>query len=251
MLPTYDEAENVLGLTRRVLALAPDLHVLVVDDASPDGTGDLVAREMRTEPRLALIRRAGKQGLGTAYLAGFRHGLDRGYGVVVTMDCDFSHDPEHLPALLAAAERPDMVIGSRYVDGGGIADWPWHRRALSSFANRYARTLLRLPVRDCTSGYRCYSRRVLETVDPFSIRASGYSFLEEMVYRVHHAGFRIAETPIVFRDRRLGKSKINRAEIFRAAFHVLATAVGSRRVSLSGASPPAASEAPCPIAANS
>jgi dolichol-phosphate mannosyltransferase len=224
VVPTYNEAENVLPLARAVLAQKEGLDVLVVDDASPDGTGDLVEAAMATEPRLRLIRRGAKLGLGGAYVAGFRYGLDRGYDRMVTMDGDFSHDPRYLPELLDAAARHDLVIGSRYVRGGGIVNWPIHRRALSAFANLYVRLLLRLPARDCTSGFRCYRREVLEAVDPAGVRASGYSFLEEMVWRVHHGGFRIGEIPIVFEDRHRGVSKINRSEIFRAAWHVLASA---------------------------
>jgi dolichol-phosphate mannosyltransferase len=225
VLPTYNEAPNVLTLTQAVLAVDRALDVLVVDDASPDGTGDLVERERAREPRLSLLRRAGKLGLGTAYLAGFRYGLERGYGSVLTMDCDGSHHPRHLPSLLAALEQYDMVVGSRYVAGGGIANWPGHRRALSAFANLYARLLLRLPVRDCTSGYRGYRREVLETVDPFEIRSSGYSFLEEMAWRVARCGFRIGEVPILFEQRTLGVSKIDSSEIYLAAWRVLALAL--------------------------
>jgi dolichol-phosphate mannosyltransferase len=235
VLPTYNEAENVLGLAAEVLAADPSLEILVVDDASPDGTGELVAEAARHEPRLSLLRRPGKLGLGTAYLAGFRHGLERGYERVLTMDCDRSHNPRHIPSLLAAMERADCAIGSRYVPGGAIRNWPWHRRALSAFANLYARTLLRLPVRDVTSGFRCYAREVLATVDPFSIRASGYSFLEEMALRVHRAGFRIAEVPIVFEQRTLGVSKIDSSEIYRAAWHVLAAALRPAPSSRAGA----------------
>ncbi len=224
VLPTYDEAENVLLLSEEVLAQDSSLDVLVIDDNSPDGTGDLVEAQMAKEPRLGLVRRPGKLGLGTAYLAGFRHALDRGYGRVITMDCDFSHPPRYLPGILEMSQRFDLVIGSRYVAGGGIANWPAHRRALSAWANFYTRTLLRLPVRDCTAGFRCYKRGVLEAVDPFAVAVSGYSFLEELVWRIHHAGFRIGEYPIVFEDRLRGASKISRAEIFRAAGHVLATA---------------------------
>lgn len=229
VIPTYNEAENVLILVKEVLAQDPALDVLVVDDASPDGTADLVERQQEHEPRIGLLRRAGKLGLGTAYLAGFRHGLDRGYDRILTMDCDLSHNPRHLQKILDAMDDHDMVIGSRYVPGGGISNWSWHRRVLSRFANFYTRTLLRLPVRDCTSGYRCYGRRVLEAVAPFEMRSSGYAFLEEMVYRVHRDGFRIGEIPIVFEDRLAGASKINQAEIHRAAWHVLATAVRDRR----------------------
>ncbi len=225
VLPTYNEAENVLTIARAVLAVDASLDVLVVDDASPDGTGDLVERERAREPRLSLLRRAGKLGLGTAYLAGFRCGLDRGYGRIFTMDCDGSHHPRYLPALLAAFEDHDMVVGSRYVPGGGIANWPRSRRALSAIANLYARLLLRLTLRDCTSGYRGYTREVLETVNPFEIRSSGYSFLEEMAWRVTRCGFRIGEVPILFEQRTLGVSKIDSSEIYLAAWRVLALAL--------------------------
>ena len=225
ILPTYDEAENVLPLSQEILAADPDLEILVVDDASPDGTGDLVEQAGKDEPRLHLLRRSGKLGLGSAYLAGFRYGLDRDYDRILTMDCDGSHHPRHLPAVLEAARTHDMVIGSRYVPGGGVVNWPWSRRALSTFANFYTRLLLRVPTHDNTAGFRCHSREVLETVDPFHIRSSGYSFLYEMVYRVHKAGFRIAEVPIVFEERRGGVSKIDSSEIYRAAWHVLVTAL--------------------------
>lgn len=225
VIPTYNEAENILPLARDVLAQSPRLDVLVVDDASPDGTGRLVAEAGASEPRLRLLARAGKLGLGTAYLAGFRYGLDHGYGLVFTMDGDGSHAPSYLPALLEAARSHDLVLGSRYVPGGGIENWPLHRRALSAFANFYTRTLLRLPVRDCTAGFRGYSRDVLLRVDPFSVRSSGYSFLEEMLCRVVRAGFCVGEVPIVFRDRTRGESKINRSEIYRAAWHVLVMAL--------------------------
>jgi len=228
VIPTYDEAENILPLAREVLAQSPALEVLVVDDASPDGTGRLVADAAAREPRLHLLARSGKLGLGTAYLAGFRHGLAGGYDFVFTMDGDGSHAPAHLPALLEAARGCDLVVGSRYVPGGGIRNWPLSRRALSAFANFYTRALLRLPVRDCTSGYRGYARAALEAVDLGGIRSSGYSFLEEMLYRVQRAGFRIREVPIVFQDRTLGASKINRSEIYRAAWHVLVTALRER-----------------------
>ncbi len=225
VLPTYDEAENILPLSELVLAVAPGLDVVVVDDNSPDGTGDLVAERARTETRLHLIRRAGKLGLGTAYLAGFRYGLEHGFDQVFTMDADFSHNPKYIPRMLEEMERHDVVIGSRYVPGGGIENWPVHRRILSAFANFYARTLLRLPVHDCTAGFRCYSADVLETVEPFDIKASGYSFLEEMAFRVCRCGFSVGEVPIVFENRRAGSSKIDSPEIYRAAWHVLVTAL--------------------------
>ncbi len=230
VLPSYNEAQNAVPLSREVLACAAGLEVLVVDDASPDGTGDLVEKEAQRESRLHLLRRADKLGLGSAYLAGFRYGLEHGYDLVLTMDCDFSHHPRYLPDILAAALHHDLVIGSRYVPGGGISNWPLRRRVLSWCANLYTRRLLRLPVRDCTAGYRCYRRAVLQRVGIGEIRSSGYAFLEEMVLRVHRAGFRIAEIPIVFEDRTRGASKISHREIYRAAWHVLVAAVRPPRL---------------------
>ena len=225
ILPTYNEADNVLALVSQVLEQSPAIEVLVVDDNSPDGTGRLVAETALGEPRLHLLQRPGKLGLGTAYLAGFRYGLDHAFELVFTMDCDFSHNPKYLPVMLEALERHDVVVGSRYVPGGGILNWPWHRRVLSRFANSYARTLLRLELHDCTAGYRGYRREVLEAVDPFRIRSSGYSFLEEMAWRVTRCGFSIGEIPIVFEQRKAGASKIESSEIYRAAWTVLRTAL--------------------------
>jgi dolichol-phosphate mannosyltransferase len=210
IVPTYNEKDNVLPL---------------FDDASPDGTGDIVAEAAKKEPRIGLIRREGKLGLGTAYLAGFSRGLEQGYDYVFTMDADRSHNPRYLPAMLEMLDRNDMVIGSRYVTGGGIENWPVHRRALSTFANFYTRIMLGISVNDCTSGFRGYRREVLETVDPFEVKSSGYSFLYEMVYRVSRAGYQIGEVPIVFEQRVAGDSKINSSEIYIAALRVLVTAV--------------------------
>jgi len=230
ILPTYNEAENVLDLFRLVLAEDPRIEVLVVDDASPDGTGDLVERAQTSEPRLHLVRRSSKLGLGTAYLCGFRFGLDHGFDFIFTMDCDFSHNPRYLPDLIELLGRRDMVIGSRYVPGGGIENWPWPRRLLSKFANFYARTLLRIDARDCTAGYRGYRRELLEAVDPFQIRSSGYSFLEEMAWRVARYGFSIGEIPIVFEQRNAGVSKIESSEIYLAAWYVLLTALRGQKL---------------------
>lgn len=229
ILPTYNEKDNVIVLSEGVLAESDKVEILVVDDASPDGTGDLVERAGEGEPRLHLLRRAGKLGLGTAYLAGFRYGLEEGYDAIFTMDADRSHNPRHLPAMLSLLEEDDMVVGSRYVPGGGIENWPIHRRLLSTFANFYARTMLRITVNDCTSGYRGYRREVLETIDVFALRASGYSFLEQIVWRVDSAGFSIAEVPILFTDRQAGASKIATSEIFKAAWDVLANRRKRRR----------------------
>jgi len=228
VLPSYNEAENVIPLIDGILEADSALDVLVVDDASPDGTATLVAEAGSKQPRVHLLRREGKLGLGSAYIAGFRFGLERDYERVLTMDCDFSHHPRYLPAILLAAKRADLVIGSRYVPGGGVLNWPLHRRALSRFANFYTRTLLRLPVRDCTAGFRCYRREVLESVGFDEIESSGYAFLEEMVSRTHWAGFCIAEVPIIFADRVRGTSKISQQEIYRAAWHVARSALRRR-----------------------
>ncbi|MFP6641109.1 MAG: polyprenol monophosphomannose synthase, partial [Myxococcota bacterium] len=203
------------------------IDVLVVDDASPDGTADLVKEIRAGEPRVHLIERPAKLGLGTAYLAGFRFGLDAGHSLIFTMDCDFSHNPSYLPRMITELAECDVVVGSRYIEGGGIENWPWYRLVLSKFANFYARTLLRLQIRDCTAGFRGYRREVLEVVDPFQVRSSGYSFLEEMAWRVTRFGFRIAEIPIVFEQRKAGSSKIESQEIYRAAWNVLITAFRS------------------------
>ncbi len=230
VLPSYNEAENAVPLARDILARDASLEVLVIDDASPDGTAERVEKAREREPRLHLLRRGAKLGLGSAYLAGFRYGLERSYDCILTMDCDYSHHPRYLPGMLAAARDHDLVIGSRYVPGGGISNWPLRRRILSWFANLYTRVLLRLPVRDSTAGFRCYRRQVLERVGIEAMRSSGYSFLEDMVLRVYRAGFRIIELPIVFEDRTRGASKINHSEIYRAAWHVLVTAVRPPRL---------------------
>jgi dolichol-phosphate mannosyltransferase len=225
VLPSYNEAENVVALSRDIIQRDMALDVLVVDDNSPDGTARLVEEEIEREPRLHLLKRPAKLGLGSAYLAGFDYGLERDYELILTMDCDYSHHPRYLPAILSAMDECDVAVGSRYVAGGGVANWPIHRVLLSRFANRYARALLGVTVRDCTAGFRCYKREVLETVDPGAVRSSGYSFLEEMIYRVDRAGFRIREVPIIFEDRVGGTSKISQREIYRAAVHVLSMAI--------------------------
>jgi len=231
VVPTYNESPNLRPLVGEILAQPVDLHVLVVDDNSPDGTGE-VADALSTEHagRVHCVHRSGKLGLGTAHVAGFLFGIDHGYSRVLTMDGDRSHNPRYIPDILAAMQSNDMVIGSRYMPGGGLVNWPLYRRLLSGGANLFTRMLLQLPVADCTSGYRCYSREVLETVEPQNVRGSGYSFLEQMVWKVHAAGFRVGEVPIVFVNRHEGASKIDRSEIIRAAWHVLATAVAPPRV---------------------
>ncbi|WP_448591151.1 polyprenol monophosphomannose synthase [Thermoflexus hugenholtzii] len=221
IIPTYNERENIEALLRAILSLPLDLEVVVVDDHSPDGTGEIVDRMAAADPRIHVIHRPAKLGLGTAYTTGFRFGLARGYERLLTMDADFSHNPAHLPDLLARSQEADLVIGSRYVPGGEVIDSPWYRRLLSRGANRFARLMLGLTPRDVTAGFRCYRPQVLEAIAPETIRAEGYAFLIEITYRAQRAGFRIAEVPIRFQDRRYGRSKISRREIWRALGTVL------------------------------
>ena len=210
IVPTYNERENVAGLAAAVHAAAPQAHLLFVDDASPDGTGAVLDALAAADPRVTVLHRAGKLGLGTAYIEGFRLGLARGYEYLIEMDADFSHDPRYLPEMLRRAEGgADVVIGSRYVPGGGTANWDAFRRVLSRGAAVYARAVLGFAVRDPTAGFVCYRRRVLEAVDLAAVRSEGYGFQIEMKYRATGAGFHIEEMPIVFEERRLGKSKMS------------------------------------------
>jgi len=220
VIPTYNEQENIGEIVPCILAY-PRFRVLVVDDNSPDGTGDLVREMSRTEPRVGLLSRAGKLGLGSAYIAGFRRVLSEGAAFIFEMDADFSHDPAYLPQLLEAAEtRYDLVIGSRYVPGGGTTDWGVVRRFISRGGNLYAGLILGLPIADSTGGFRCYRRDVLKTLDLDAVRSNGYSFQIEMAYRTLRAGFRVGETPIIFPDRRVGKSKMSRRIVFEALINV-------------------------------
>lgn len=210
VVPTYNEAEGIETLLSRVLTADPDLQVLVVDDSSPDGTGKIVTRIAESTDRLKLLTRPKKEGLGKAYVAGFMHGLAAGFEQFIEMDADLSHDPADLPRLLEAAGGADLVIGSRYVDGGDVAGWTRGRELLSRSANYYARMTLRLQIHDVTAGFRCYRREVLELIDLNSIESGGYAFQVEMTYRTDRAGFRIVEVPIVFKERVAGQSKMSR-----------------------------------------
>jgi len=223
VIATYNERENIGPLVTEVLEYAPGSKVLVVDDNSPDGTGEEVRRMALADGRVKLLERPAKLGLGTAYLAGFREAVAGGFDRMLTMDADFSHHPQHLPAILDRAAQPgvDVVIGSRYVPGGGVVGWPIHRRVLSFGANTFARLLLGLKPHDCTGAYRCYSRQVVEALEQGSVVSHGYSSLLELVWRCQHAGFVIAEVPITFADRELGESKVSRSEIFRGLTTVL------------------------------
>jgi dolichol-phosphate mannosyltransferase len=211
IIPTYNERDNVRAIADAILAAAPEVHILFVDDNSPDGTGAIADELAAREPRVRVLHRAGKLGLGTAYLEGFHRGLADGYDLLVEMDADFSHDPKYLaPMLELAHARADMVIGSRYTDGGGTLNWGIGRQIISRGGGFYARTVLGVGVRDLTAGFVCYRRKVLETIDLEGIRSEGYGFQIEMKYRVLKAGFRVEEMPIVFVDRRVGQSKMSR-----------------------------------------
>ncbi len=212
-IPTFNEAGNIERTVRAVCEqldrLEPgDYRVLIVDDGSPDGTAALAA-ELSAELPVEVLPRHAKEGLGRAYLAGFERALAGGAELVIVMDADYSHDPAYIPALIAASEHADLVLGSRYVPGGGVVDGPWLRRTLSRAGSWYARTLLGVEIRDLTGGYRCIRRPVLEQVDPASLRAQGYVFNIELTYRALGEGFRVTEVPISFADRTIGRSKIS------------------------------------------
>lgn len=220
IVPTYNEVDNLALLAPALLALPLVVEVIVVDDNSPDGTGRLADEMAAADRRVVPLHRPAKLGLGTAYVAGFRAALARGADRIVTMDADFSHHPRYVPYVVALTQRVDLGIGSRYVPGGGTSNWGPERQVLSSGANALARAALGLPAHDCTAGFRCYRRAVLETIDLDAIRSNGYSFLIEMLYHVVAAGFTVAETPIIFENRRHGSSKISEDEIVKAGVTV-------------------------------
>jgi dolichol-phosphate mannosyltransferase len=215
-LPTYNEKDNVERICRAILAASPALDVLVIDDNSPDGTGAIADRLAAEGPRVQVLHRAGKQGLGKAYLAGFAWALERGYRLVLEMDADFSHDPRYLPAMLAGAADADLVLGSRYVPGGGTVNWGLGRKLLSRGGSLYARTILGLGVRDLTGGFKCFRREVLEAIDLGSVACTGYAFQIELTYRAVRRGFRVLEVPIVFADRQVGQSKMSKRIVLEA-----------------------------------
>ena len=221
VVPTYNEADNIERLVAQILALNLDLHVIIVDDNSPDGTGEIADRLAAADGRVQVIHRQGKLGLGTAYIAGFKKALSQGVPFVMSMDADFSHDPGHIPAMVQKGASCDLVIGSRYVKGGGTRDCTVLRRLLSRGANLFARIMLGLHAHDCTAGFRCYRRHVLEAIELDTIFSSGYSFLIEMLYRCQKKGFSVGEVPIIFVNRQQGASKISRLEIIKAIYTVL------------------------------
>jgi dolichol-phosphate mannosyltransferase len=221
VLPTFEEARNI----ERVVAdargkLPADAQVLIVDDNSADGTGEIAARLEREGEAVHYLHRPRKEGLGPAYIAGFRRALAEGAGLVIEMDADFSHEPAYLPRLLEAAGRADVVIGSRYVPGGGVSDWGPLRRAISRGGSSYARLVLGTEVRDLTGGFKCFRREVLEAIDLDAVRSRGYAFQVEMTYRAIELGFEVVEVPIVFRDRQAGASKMSRSIVLEAIWRV-------------------------------
>ncbi len=211
VIPTYNERDNIEAITKAALAADPRVDVLIVDDNSPDGTGQLADQLAAKEPRVQVLHREKKEGLGKAYLHAFRWGLEHGYQRLIEMDADFSHDPKYLPQFLDAADAgADVVVGSRWVEGGGTVNWGVGRQLLSQGGSLYARTVLGVPLRDLTAGFLCFNRRVLEAIDLDQVRSSGYSFQIELKYRALRKGFVVKEIPIVFEDRRVGQSKMSR-----------------------------------------
>jgi dolichol-phosphate mannosyltransferase len=255
VIPTYEERDNLRPVLARLDEAAPDAHVLIVDDASPDGTGELADELAAADPRITVLHRPGKEGLGAAYLAGFSWALQRDYQVVVQMDADGSHPPEALPSMLDALGDADLVLGSRYVSGGEVRNWPAHREWLSRGGNLYSRVALGISVRDVTAGYRAFRRQVLAELDLDRVSSQGYCFQIDMAWRAVQGGFRVVEVPITFTERQRGKSKMSGAIVTEAFLQVARW--GTRRVlRRSGpsstdpaAGPPAPPESPAAPAA--
>ncbi len=220
IVPTYNEIENIERIIETVLAKAGDIEILVLDDNSPDGTALRVKFMQSSEPRLHLIERPGKMGLGSAYVTGFKYALQNGYEYIMEMDADFSHNPEDVPRLIEAAKKYDLVIGSRYCNGVNIINWPFKRLLISYFASKYVRVITGMPVKDPTGGFKCFNRKVLESIDLDKILSDGYAFQIEMNFRSWVKGFRIKEIPIVFTERLNGVSKMSRHIVWEAAWMV-------------------------------
>jgi len=221
IIPTYNESDNIPYLVSQILALPINAHVIVVDDNSPDGTGQLVDEIARTEPRVHAVHRPAKLGLGTAHIAGMRHAITLNLDPIVSMDADFSHQPRYISDLIVGLDQVDVMIGSRYVRGGGMQGRNLRLRFVSWGANFFARTMLNLKAHDCTSGFRAYRRAVLESINLDMIFSNGYSFLIEMLFLCQARGWRVGESAIIYEDRRAGTSKISRAEIYKATYTVL------------------------------
>ena len=220
IIPTYNEKENIGEIIPVILEKDPSIEVLIVDDNSPDGTGRVADEMAKENSRIKVIHREKKAGLGTAYKTGFRYALDNGYDHVFEMDADFSHDPKYIPLFLEAIKKADLVLGSRYVSGVNVINWPMSRLLLSYYANVYTRWVTGLPVRDATGGFKCFRREVLERIDLDKVQSEGYSFQIEMSFRAWKKGFKIQEVPIVFEDRRVGQSKMSKKIVREAIWRV-------------------------------
>ncbi len=220
IIPTYNERENIERVVPLVLEKDPSIHVLIVDDNSPDGTGEIADRMAKENDRIFVIHRQNKSGLGTAYITGFKFALEKDFDYVFEMDCDFSHDPKYIPDFLQTVKEHDLVLGSRYISGVNVINWPMSRLLLSYYANVYSRIVTGLPVRDATGGFKCFRREVLKAIDLEEVKSNGYSFQIEMSFRAWKKGFRIKEIPIVFEDRRLGQSKMSKKIVREAVWMV-------------------------------
>ncbi|MEA2104255.1 MAG: polyprenol monophosphomannose synthase [Candidatus Cloacimonadota bacterium] len=220
IVPTYNESENMPKLIPEILKQDERIELLIVDDNSPDHTADIVKQEIKKNPRIHLIERAGKMGLGSAYITGFHYGIENKYDYILEMDADFSHDPNALPNLLEAIKTADLVIGSRYCDGINVVNWPFKRLILSVFASKYVRFITGMPVKDPTGGFKCFRRKVLEELDLNRIISEGYSFQVELNYKTWKHNFRISEIPIVFEERRNGQSKMSKKIVYEAIIRV-------------------------------
>ncbi len=216
VIPTYNECENIEKMIHRLIELYPNIHILVVDDNSPDGTGKYVENKSKEDDRIHVIHRAGKLGLGTAYVAGFKHVLEKGYDYIIQMDADFSHDPKEVGNLLKAIEENDLVIGSRYIQGVNVINWPMSRLLLSYFASIYTRVITGMPVMDATGGFKCFRSEVLKSINLDKVKSNGYSFQIEMNFKTYKKNFRIKEIPIVFTDRIEGTSKMSKKIVHEA-----------------------------------
>jgi len=226
VIPTYNERDNIESLIEEIHRYVPDAHILIVDDNSPDGTWKLVEEISRKDERVHLIKRPGKMGLGTAYVEGFKWALEKGFDVIVQMDADFSHSPSDIPRLLREIEKgADFVIGSRYKNGVNVVNWPLKRLMISYFANVYARFMTGVPIRDLTGGFKAWRREVLESIDLDNIKSNGYSFQIEMNFKAYMNGYEPSEIPIIFYERRSGKSKFSKGIILEAAFMVVRLAL--------------------------
>lgn len=220
IIPTYNELSNIKKLIPELIEYYPEMDILVVDDNSPDGTGDFVKQFGERDKRVHVLQRPGKMGLGTAYVDGFRYMISNGYDIAFQMDADFSHDPKDLKKMLSVLDKHDLVIGSRYISGVNVINWPMQRLLLSYYANKYTRFITGMPVHDCTGGFKCFKRKVLESIDLSKIKSNGYAFQIEMNFKAYKKGWKICEIPIIFVDRIQGTSKMSKNIVWEAIFMV-------------------------------